>query len=400
MADKQVKVILQGEDKTGDSFKAVGLKLKGLNTEVGGLAKTLAGGVVAGGVALTAFLVSSANAAADAEVAMARVDATLKAMGSSAIANKQAILDAADAAVKLGFDDEDAAESITKLYQRTNDLTEANKLNSLAMDLARAKNIELSQAADLVGQVLSGNSRVLKQYGIDLDESKTPLQALGELQGTVAGQAVQFSETWEGKMQSLSILFGNLKETVGAALIDAIKPFLDTLVAWASKKETQQKIQEIGRAVKEWADVILPVAIETIRLWWVGLTKVVEVFEKIGEKINAVIEKIRQLNAEFGKNQSKNGTLGAVAQYVNSGINSLLGIDGARANGGPVMGGGRYLVGERGPEIFTPSSSGMITANGAGGIVINITGNQLLDQSAGEKIAAQIMDVLRMNNRI
>ncbi|HJR09810.1 MAG TPA: hypothetical protein VJ823_00185, partial [Rhodanobacteraceae bacterium] len=36
---------------------------------------------------------------------------------------------------------------------------------------------------------------------------------------------------------------------------------------------------------------------------------------------------------------------------------------GARAAGGPVSGGGTYLVGEKGPELFTPSSSGHITPN-------------------------------------
>ena len=52
---------------------------------------------------------------------------------------------------------------------------------------------------------------------------------------------------------------------------------------------------------------------------------------------------------------------------------------GARANGGPVSGGTSYLVGEKGPEIFTPSSSGMITANsaiGGGGntLIVNVQG--------------------------
>ena len=47
---------------------------------------------------------------------------------------------------------------------------------------------------------------------------------------------------------------------------------------------------------------------------------------------------------------------------------------GARAAGGPVAPGGSYLVGERGPELFTPSSSGNITPNNAmGGNTINIT---------------------------
>ncbi|MGP9818986.1 phage tail tape measure protein [Salinarimonas sp. NSM] len=36
-------------------------------------------------------------------------------------------------------------------------------------------------------------------------------------------------------------------------------------------------------------------------------------------------------------------------------------VDGARAAGGPVRGGGTYLVGERGPELFTPGGSGFVT---------------------------------------
>jgi hypothetical protein len=51
---------------------------------------------------------------------------------------------------------------------------------------------------------------------------------------------------------------------------------------------------------------------------------------------------------------------------------------GARALGGPVAGGSTYLVGERGPELFTPTSSGNITANNAMGggntVTINVNG--------------------------
>ena len=47
-----------------------------------------------------------------------------------------------------------------------------------------------------------------------------------------------------------------------------------------------------------------------------------------------------------------------------------------RAAGGPVMAGGSYIVGEKGPELFTPGSSGMITPNHAlGGSGNNITVN-------------------------
>ena len=69
--------------------------------------------------------------------------------------------------------------------------------------------------------------------------------------------------------------------------------------------------------------------------------------------------------AEFGSFQSEFDLL------------TLAGISGTRANGGPVMGGSSYIVGERGPELFTPSSSGNITPNGAMGgntITVNVNG--------------------------
>jgi hypothetical protein len=54
--------------------------------------------------------------------------------------------------------------------------------------------------------------------------------------------------------------------------------------------------------------------------------------------------------------------------------NTRGGTAGTRALGGPVSAGESYMVGERGPELFTPRTSGGITANGAGG-VYNITVN-------------------------
>ncbi|MCW5712255.1 phage tail tape measure protein [Shinella sp.] len=40
-------------------------------------------------------------------------------------------------------------------------------------------------------------------------------------------------------------------------------------------------------------------------------------------------------------------------------------VDGARAKGGPVRSGGLYLVGEKGPELFSPGASGMISPHDA-----------------------------------
>ncbi|HQR89643.1 MAG: phage tail tape measure protein [Caulobacter sp. 12-67-6] len=45
---------------------------------------------------------------------------------------------------------------------------------------------------------------------------------------------------------------------------------------------------------------------------------------------------------------------------------------GARADGGPVLPGGAYLVGERGPEVFRPSCAGNVEPLGSGGVSVTV----------------------------
>lgn len=56
-----------------------------------------------------------------------------------------------------------------------------------------------------------------------------------------------------------------------------------------------------------------------------------------------------------------------------------------RALGGPVMGGTSYMVGESGPELFTPSTTGSITRNSdlGGGSPVNVTFNIQANDTAG-----------------
>lgn len=50
--------------------------------------------------------------------------------------------------------------------------------------------------------------------------------------------------------------------------------------------------------------------------------------------------------------------------FLGSVLGTVLGLPG-RATGGPVSPGRGYLVGERGPELFVPTSAGRVEANGA-----------------------------------
>ena len=77
----------------------------------------------------------------------------------------------------------------------------------------------------------------------------------------------------------------------------------------------------------------------------------------------------------------------------------------SRATGGPVTGGKSYLVGERGPEMFSPGVSGMITPNhalgGSTNIVVNVDasgssveGDEQNSRELGRIISAAIQSEL------
>ena len=61
------------------------------------------------------------------------------------------------------------------------------------------------------------------------------------------------------------------------------------------------------------------------------------------------------------------GGLGAAVQAV------LGSFGGARADGGPVLAGGAYLVGKRGPEVFRPTTGGEIGPATGGAVTVNVT---------------------------
>ncbi len=98
-------------------------------------------------------------------------------------------------------------------------------------------------------------------------------------------------------------------------------------------------------------------------------------FDDLGKVALSVLDQIAaaavrsDISALFG-----GGSGGGGGGLLSSLIGSLFGSPG-RATGGPVTGGRAYMVGERGPELFVPSSSGRIATAGGGGGPVNVTVN-------------------------
>jgi TP901 family phage tail tape measure protein len=128
-----------------------------------------------------------------------------------------------------------------------------------------------------------------------------------------------------------------------------------------------------------------------------------------------------QLTFGLASKINKNGlgaTIASVAASAQSGLaagsnaakvaHGAPAIAGKRAGGGPVTGGRRYLVGERGPELFEPSTSGRIIPNhslavagtaarAGGGVTINVYQKPGEDSEALARRLAALIDRQRQN---
>jgi len=95
------------------------------------------------------------------------------------------------------------------------------------------------------------------------------------------------------------------------------------------------------------------------------------VIQPVIDAVNTVLEKFNLLKIATSAGHTE---FTAKTGLWKDGVNVSAG---ARAGGGPVMGGGSYLVGEQGPELFTPSTSGNIsTASQTAGMMggVNVYG--------------------------
>lgn len=161
------------------------------------------------------------------------------------------------AAVKLGFDDEEAANGFAKLVQTTKDTEEAQRELTIAMDLSRFSGQSLEASVSALQKVHAGGTRVLKDFGIEVEEGTTAMEAFDLIQQKAGGSAQAFADTTAGAMAVLKVQTDNLKETIGESLapvfakvVSAVQPMLEKFAAWAeANPELLSKIILIGGAV-------------------------------------------------------------------------------------------------------------------------------------------------------
>jgi len=102
-----------------------------------------------------------------------------------------------------------------------------------------------------------------------------------------------------------------------------------------------------------------------------SLTAAVDGTKRLSDVASDTLRSLANILLKFGLNS----LLGGLAGNDGVGVFSKL-FGGGRAKGGTVMGGTSYMVGERGPELFTPGRSGSIAPNssmgGGANVVVNV----------------------------
>jgi len=130
-----------------------------------------------------------------------------------------------------GVTDTELRPSFDRLLKSTKDITKAQSLTNLALDIAAGTGKDLSTVAEGLSKLYDGNFGALKRLGVPLDETivknKDLDGALKELSKTFAGQADIAAGTFEGRMNRIKVAIGEAQENLGKALLPVLEKFAD-----------------------------------------------------------------------------------------------------------------------------------------------------------------------------
>jgi hypothetical protein len=345
-----------------------------------------------------------------------------------------------------GITDDELRPSFERFVRATKDSDEALKLQKVAIDVAAGSGKSLEAVTNAMAKAAEGNTGALSKLGVGLTAAQLKTMDLDDITNSLAntfgGQAAAKADTFAGKLEILKNAFSEGKETVGSFVLDAITPMINTIVntvipavsgfinsiggkegltaafktyidliknifqpvlegfkfafdqikdaVMANKDEFTALFKFLKDFVAPLLGGVLKLAIQGIGIALgvvIGVVgNLISGFERLFGIVKSVVGAIQSLISLVANNP--------VVKGIGNAISSAFG--GFRAEGGSVSAGKSYVVGERGAEMFVPSSNGTIVPNGGmGGSTFNITVNGAID---AEGTARTIVDVLNRSN--
>jgi hypothetical protein len=219
--DKADKDVASFGDKVSDFGKKAGLAF----AAAGAAALAYAGKLAIDGVKS-----AIADAAAQEKLAL-----TLKNVTGATDAQIAATEDyITKTSLAFGVTDDDLRPSLERLARATGDVSKAQKLQAIALDVSAGSGKSLEAVTNAMAKAAEGNTAALTRLGLGLSAAELKTMSMDQITAKLAdtfeNQASTKADTFQGKLNRLTIAFDEGKETVGAYILDAITPMVEILV--------------------------------------------------------------------------------------------------------------------------------------------------------------------------
>jgi len=137
--------------------------------------------------------------------------------------------------IAAAVSDDELRPALDKLVRGTGDVTKAQDLLGLALDISAGTGKDLGAVSDALSKAFNGQLGPLKKLDPALagliENGATTDEVFAALAGTFKGAASTSANTASGKMKSFSIQMGEFKESVGAAILPIVEKLLPAFQA-------------------------------------------------------------------------------------------------------------------------------------------------------------------------
>jgi hypothetical protein len=295
--------ILGDVDQLKKSLGTGTKEVDGFAGKLGGFAKKAGAAFAVAGAAAAAYagtlLVDGVKSAIEDEAAQAKLATTLENVTGATNAQIKAVEDyITQTALANGITDDVLRPSLDRLVRSTKDVTKAQELQQLALDISAGTGKDLAAVSEALGKAYDGNLGALKRLGVGIDDSiiksKNFDAAAAALSKTFEGQASKQAETFQGKMARLTVAFDEAKETVGSYVLDALTPLISNFVDKgipAIQDFADNLGKTLGPAFGEIFNVIKKDLLPILVSWWKFLYE--EVIPAIGGVVGPILEGLK-----------------------------------------------------------------------------------------------------------
>jgi hypothetical protein len=185
-----------------------------------------------GGLAVAGF--SAVKAFAEDDAAAQKLATTLNNVTGATDAQVTAVEDfISKTSQAAAVADDELRPAFDSLVRGTGDVTQAQDLLGLALDISAGTGKDLGLVSDALSKAYNGNFAALKKLDPALAgliaEGADADTVFGRLAGTFEGQASKQANTTAGQFKGMSIALEETKESIGAALLPIVNKLLPKL---------------------------------------------------------------------------------------------------------------------------------------------------------------------------